>query len=117
MGTVDRASGPSGPCIHSATSDSKSDIEHFYKMLSKLCWILLIWLIVAQAVTAQAATNNRRRRRVIVTSKLSLLNGDIDISPHRVDDSSYLIPLENPYSEWAIHMRDWKILLQCENDD
>ena len=79
--TVGRAS---GPCIHSATSDSESDIEHLYKMLSKLCWRLLIWLIVAQAVTAQEeATNKRRRRRVIVTSKLSLLNGDTDISPHR----------------------------------
>ena len=81
--TVDRASGPSGPCVNSATSDSESDIENLYKMLSKLCWRLLIWLIVAQAVTAQEETNKRIRKRVIVTSKLSLLNGDIDISTHR----------------------------------
>ena len=40
-----------------------------------------------------------------------------DCKIFRVDDSSYLIPLENPYSEWAIQMRDWNILVQCENDE
>ena len=40
-----------------------------------------------------------------------------DCKLFRVDDSSYLIPLENPYSEWAIQMRDWNILVQCENDE
>ena len=76
----------SGPCIHSATCVSGSDIEHLYKMLSKLCRRLLFWLIVAQAVIAHEGTNKRRRKRVIVTSKLSLRNDNIDISPHRQVD-------------------------------